>query len=154
LNDHLAGSEVAVDLLKHLEAEAVDLAPQLRALRQDIESDRQDLRALMQQLGIIESRVRKVGSWIAEKLGEVKLEADDEAGGSLRRLERLEAIALGIDGKSALWSSLQAAAAIAPELHGPDYERLLQRAAEQRQRVEVFRLAAAQAALVPPRPAE
>ena len=149
LNDHLAGSAVAVEILEHLEVEAADLAPHLRMLRTDIEKDRLELKKLMDRLGILESRVRKVGSWIAEALTEVKIEADDETGGALRRLERLEAVALGIDGKSALWSALNAAAAIASELRGPDYEQLVQRAAEQRKRVEVYRLEAANAALTP-----
>jgi hypothetical protein len=149
LNDHLAGSVVAVEILEHLEAEATDWTPHLGTLRIDIETDRQELKTLMDRLGIVESRVRKVGGWIAETLTEVKLEVDDEPGGALRRLERLEAVALGIDGKSALWSALNAAAAIAPELRGPDYQRLAQRAEEQRKRVEVFRLQAASSALTP-----
>jgi hypothetical protein len=149
LNDHLAGSVVAVEILEHLEAEATDLRPHLVQLRTDIEADRQELKALMHRLGISESRVRKVGGWILEQLAEVKLEADDESGGALHRLERLEAVALGIDGKSALWSALNAAAAIAPELRGPDYDQLARRAEEQRKRVEVFRLQAASSALAP-----
>lgn len=149
LNDHLAGSVVVLEILEHLEAEASDLKPQLRTLRTDIEADRRELEALMHRLGILQSRVRKVGSWIVEQLNEVKLEADDESGGALRRLERLEAVAVGIHGKAALWSALNAAAATAPDLHGPDYERLAQRAEEQRKRVEVFRLDAASSALAP-----
>ena len=131
LNDHWAGSGVAVEILEHLEAEATDLTPHLRMLRTDIETDRRELKTLMDRLGISESRVKKVGSWIAEQLTEAKLEIDDESGGTLRRLERLEFLALGIHGKSALWSALNAAAAIAPELRGPDYERLAQRAEDQ-----------------------
>jgi hypothetical protein len=114
----------------------------------DIEADCQELKALTGRLGISASRVRKVGSWITEKFAEIKLKVDDESGGSLRRLERLEAVGVGIDGKSALWSALAAAAAIDPDLLGPDYDRLKQRAADQRQRVEGFRLQAARSALV------
>jgi hypothetical protein len=149
LNDHLAGSIIAVEILEHFEAEATDLSAQIKKLRSDIETDRQELKTLMHRLGIPESRVRKVGSWIAEQIAEVKLEVDDESGGALRRLERLEAVAIGIHGKAALWTALNAAAAIAPELHGPNYEHLAQRAEEQRKRVEVFRLQAATAALTP-----
>ena len=149
LNDHLAGSVAAVEILEHLEAEATDLIPHLGRLRADIETDRQHLKNLMNRLGILESPVRKVGGWIVDKLNEVKLEMDDESSGTLRRLERLEAVAVGIHGKLALWSALNAAAAIAPELRGPDYERLAQRAEEQRRQVEVFRVQAACSALTP-----
>jgi hypothetical protein len=149
LNDHLAGLIVTLEIVENLELEAADLAPHVRALRSEIESDRQQLRTLMDRLGILESRTRKVGGWIAEKLNEVKLEVDDESGGPLRRLERLEAVALGIQGKSALWSALNAAAAIAPGLRGLDYEGLGKRAEDQRSRVEAFRLQAASSALNP-----
>jgi hypothetical protein len=67
----------------------------------------------------------------------------------LRRLERLEALALGIDGKSALWQALKAAAELAPELRQMDYEQLVERAQQQRSRVEMLRLQAARVALPP-----
>jgi hypothetical protein len=149
LNDHWAGSVVAIEILEHFEAEGTDLTPQLRVLKTDIEADRAELKKLMDRLGISESRVKKVGTWISEQLTEAKLEIDDESGGTLRRLERLEFLALGIDGKAALWSALNAASAIAPHLHGPDYEHLAQRARDQRRRVEVLRLEAACLALAP-----
>jgi hypothetical protein len=147
LNDHLAGSVVAVEILERLETEAADLAPDLRILRTDIERDRDELKTIMDRLAILQSRVRKAGSWIVEQLGEVKFEVDDDSGGPLRRLERLEAVALGIEGKAALWSALKAAAEVTPELRGTDYDRLEERAKEQRSRVEVFRLQAARTAL-------
>jgi chromosome segregation ATPase len=149
LNDHLAGSLIAVEIMEHLETEASDLMPDLAALKSDIEADRDQLRTLMDRLHIPESRVRKVTSWIAEQVTEAKFEADDETRGTLRRLERLEALAVGIDGKSALWRALNAAAEGAPELRGMDYEHLTERAQKQRNRVEILRLQAARLALAP-----
>jgi hypothetical protein len=147
LNDHLAGSVIILELLHQLTAEAPDLAPHLRLLKSEIEADRLDLKRLMERLGIVESRVRKLGSWIAEKLTEVKLEVDDESGGALRLLECLEAISLGIEGKNALWAALRVAAATSAELQILDYGRLAERAVEQRRIVETFRLQAAAAPL-------
>jgi hypothetical protein len=149
LNDHLAGSVVAVDLLERLEAADTDMTKSLAQLRTDIEADRRELQALMSRLGIVESRSRKVSGWLAEKLTQLKLRVDDRASGSLRLLESLEAVALGIDGKLALWRALKVAAEVASGLQGIDYERMTQRAEEQRQRVEVLRLEAAKAALAP-----
>jgi hypothetical protein len=54
-----------------------------------------------------------------------------------------EAVALGIEGKRALWRALAAAAEVSPAFQVADYERLTQRAEEQRQRVETVRLEAA-----------
>jgi hypothetical protein len=147
LNHHLAGSIVVLEILQHLEAEAADLAPHIAKLRTEIEVDHRDLKLLMHRLGISESRIRKVSGWIAEQLTEVALEVDDESRGALRRLERLEAVAIGIDGKLALWRALKAAAEVEPELRGPAFEDLSKRAEEQRRQVEVFRLEAASSAL-------
>jgi hypothetical protein len=122
------------------------LKPSLSALKKDIEDDREQLKGLMARLNITESRVRKAGTWIAESVAEVKLEVDDDSHGPLRRLERLEALALGIDGKVALWRALEATPPTGA-LAGVDFELLTRRGQEQRSRVEVLRLHAGRAAL-------
>jgi hypothetical protein len=90
----------------------------LGALKAEIEEDRDQLKTLMAKQQIEESRVRKAGGWIAERLAALKLGVDDDAHGRLRRLERLEALAIGIDGKIALWGALDAAASSNAELAG------------------------------------
>jgi hypothetical protein len=148
LNDHLAGSVVALELLEHL-AEAYPDTPAARVLtelRADIAADQQELKALMDRLQVTESLPRKAASWLAEKLSELKLRLDDLSGGPLRLLEGLDALAAGIEGKRALWWALSAATSVAPELQGPDYVHLAERAEEQQGRVEVVRLESAKAA--------
>lgn len=147
LNDHLAGSNVALEVLDHLAVEAPDLASSLASLKTNINEDRQQLLALMASLNIAESRARKAGSWIAERVAEVKLEVDDDQTGPLRRLERLEALEIGIEGKIALWRALNAISTNRP-LGELNYESLIRRGEEQRDRVEVWRLQAASNALV------
>jgi hypothetical protein len=88
-----------------------------------------------------------VSAWLTVKFIEVKLRFDDSARGPLRLLESLETVGLGIHGKLAMWHALNAAADNSPTLEGlVDYERLAQRAEEQRRCVEVVRLEAAKAA--------
>jgi hypothetical protein len=149
LNDHLAGSVAALDLLTHLQTlyAGTPFAGVLASLAADVAADRQELEALLGQLQIPVSRTRQVTAWLAEKLTALKLRLDDPAGGALRRLEALEAVALGIEGKRALWRALEAAAAEVSVLRGVDYARLSQRAEEQRQRVEAVRVTAATTAL-------
>jgi hypothetical protein len=148
LNDHLAGSVVALELLDHLEEDGAGTAQvsALAGVQADIEVDRQELEAFMAQLGIAVSAPRKATGWLVEKLSEVKLHLDDAGDGALRRLEALETLSLGIAGKEALWHALAAAAEAAPELRVLDYTRLGQRAATQRAVVEELRLRAAQEA--------
>jgi hypothetical protein len=147
LNDHLAGSNLALEIIDHLTKENPDLTPALTALKTDIYEDRHQLTTLMDRLNISESRIRKAGTWIAESVTEVKLDVDDDAHGPLRRLERLEALAIGIDGKIALWRALEAATGTIKALNGLDYERLVLRGQDQRARVEALRLQAARASL-------
>jgi hypothetical protein len=70
-------------------------------------------------------------------------------GSQLARLEKLETLALGIDGKRAIWHSLFAAAEEIPALRKVDLARLVQRAGDQRNRVEDLRVEAAREAFVP-----
>jgi hypothetical protein len=149
LNDHLAGSVVALELLDHLEAEGAGTAEAsiLADVHADIEADRQELEAFMTQLGIAVSGPRKATGWLVEKLSEIKLRLDDAGDGALRRLEALETVSLGIAGKAALWYALAEAAEAAPELNELDYARLARRAETQREVVERLRLHAAKEVL-------
>jgi hypothetical protein len=148
LNDHLAGSVAAIELLEYLEKAHADtaMARFFAELRADVEADRRELEALMDRLHIAKSLPRKVTAWLTEKVTQLKLRLDDPKGGPLRLLEALEALALGIEGKRALWRALAAATETDPRLQGVDYERLAQRAEKQRRRVEVARLEAARSA--------
>ena len=133
LNDHLAGAVAAVRLLESLEEVYEELRPRLSALRADIEADRLDLQALMARLDIGESQARKIGGWVAEQATALKMRLDDSADGPLRLFESLEFLSLGIAGKLGLWEALKAAAEVSPQLRCADYNRLIQRAIEQRQ---------------------
>ena len=147
LNDHLASADLALEIVDHLAAEAPDLASSLAALRREIGEDRSQLRLIMASLNIPESRVRKAGTWIAEQVAEAKLAVDDDPNGPLRRLERLEALSLGIEGKIALWRALDAVPAKGA-FGQINYEQLCRRGEEQRSRVEGWRLQAAADTLV------
>ncbi|HKG20564.1 MAG TPA: hypothetical protein VKC34_01580 [Blastocatellia bacterium] len=148
LNDHVAGSVVALELLELLEAAhaGTPLERFAAELRADVAADRQVLEEFMGQLNIARSRTRQATAWLTEKFTELKLRVDDPAGGALRLLEALEAVAIGIDGKRALWHALVAASEEAPRLRIVDYGRLIKRAEDQRVRVEEVRLLAAKAA--------
>jgi translation initiation factor IF-3 len=100
----------------------------------------------MDYLDVGESRTRKASALLAEKMTELKLQLDDPRGGPLRLFESLEALSLGIEGKRSLWIALAAAEKM-PSLKILDYQRLKQRAEEQRARVEALRIETARIAL-------
>jgi len=151
LNDHLAGSVVALELLDHLADLKQDPGRKqfFIGLRAEIQEDQAALQRLLQQVGGKESPMRKAAAWLTEKFGRAKLVLDDPGEGRLQLFEGLETLALGIQGKLALWRALAAVADRVPQLQGVDFVRLEQRAVQQHQRVEDQRLQSAQAALAP-----
>jgi hypothetical protein len=136
LNDHLAGSVAAIELLDDLIEHHSEDRP-FRDLRAEIQVDQDTLRDLVRKLGAKESAMRKAGAWLAEKFSRVKIgDADDSAG----LLQALEALALGITGKQLLWRSLAAIAPKFPALQGTDFSELETRAHDQFEWVEGLRL--------------
>lgn len=142
LNDHLAGSVAALELLDRLieGCEGKPLERFLRQLREDIHEDQEKLQELIEKVGASESAVRKAGAWIAEKLTRPKI---DLGGGSKQEIGvflALEALLLGITGKRSLWRALQSASKTVPALARLDYSGLEKRAIEQCEQVEARRL--------------
>jgi hypothetical protein len=146
LNDHLAGASAAFEVLDVL-AEVPGLEHWIRHIRAEIAEDRQELENLMITLQISRATVRQAAGWVSGRVAELKTRLDDRKGGDLQRLELLETLSLGIEGKRSMWAALQSASADDTTLRGPDYTRLAARALEQRQQVEVRRLKAAADAL-------
>jgi hypothetical protein len=142
LNDHLAGSVGALELLDRL-VEAYEGKPLerfLRDLRDDIHADQEQLKNLIEKLGATESSVRKAGAWLMEKLSRPKLDLGNESPDEFGLLLAMEAMVIGITGKRSLWRALQAASRNVPELARLDYAGLEKRAIEQCERVEAKRL--------------
>jgi hypothetical protein len=147
LNDHLAGSVAALELLDRL-VETYTGKPLerfFRELRDDIRADQGQLEELIAKLGITESTVRKAGAWIAEKFSRPKIDLEAESKADLGLFLALEALVLGITGKRSLWRALGAASRAVPELARLDYSGLEKRAIDQCERVEARRLEIARA---------
>ncbi len=150
LNDHLAGSVLALELMEHLERAHADapIAGFLAELRAEVAADQDELERLIERLDARESLPRQAAAWFAEKIARLKLQLDSRSSGPMGLFEGLEVLSLGIEGKHSLWRALSSIAHEAPPLQGVDYERLLRRAVEQRGQVEAERLAIAGAALL------
>lgn len=142
LNDHLAGSVGALELVDHLieTYKEKSIEQFFKDLRREIEADQDTLQDLIEKLGEKESAVRKAGAWVAEKLSRAKIRLSDSEKGQMGLLHALEGLVLGINGKRGLWTALAAAADTVPQLRELDYVRLEKRASEQCDRVEAKRL--------------
>jgi hypothetical protein len=146
MKDHLAGSIAVIELLNHLISgySQKPLEEFFRGLRREVSEDQEALRKLLHDLDAADSPVRNTAAFFSEKLDRVKLLLEDPTGGQLALLENLEALALGIEGKRALWRALGAVAEeVPPLLRNVDLKRLEERADEQRKRIEPHRIEAA-----------
>ena len=148
LNDHLAGSVAALELVDRLRrlSAGTDGEQLFVSLRTEIEEDQEIVKLLLRRVGGKESMVRKAAAWLTEKVGEAKLDLDDSGNGQLRLLEALETLGLGIHGKLGLWRALRVASSREPGIGELDLSRLERRARDQLDRIEAQRLLAARAA--------
>jgi hypothetical protein len=143
LNDHLAGSVMAVEMIEATLNHGHDtpLADFLKGLIVEIREDQEVLRSLLEGLKVKENPIKKAGAWVAEKVGRLKTSGSRE--GAMGRFEMLEALSLGIVGKLKLWIVLERVGPKYPELAAFDYSALQGRARSQHDRVEAHRVDAA-----------
>lgn len=150
LNDHLAGSVSAIELLDHLIKSHEDepLAKFLQELRTDIVADQDVLKKIVHRFNANESALRKAGAWLAEKVARVKVKLGRQSKHQLGLMEAIEVLILGVTGKQLLWRALNASIGSSPLLRGVDLAGLEERAIEQIERLETKRLELAREVLL------
>ena len=147
LNDHLAGSVAALELIERSSESNAErpLGVFLKTLHAEVEADQDVLRELLRRVGGGENPAKKAAAWLLEKVSRAKLNDHLVSYSPLSRLEELEGLVLGVRGKLALWDSLSALAD--ERFAGLDLEDLKARARAQLEDLERFRLEAAREAL-------
>jgi hypothetical protein len=142
LNDHLAGSISALELIAHwVEVHKGEpLGSFFVETEREIKADQDTLRDVMRILGIEESKVRQAGAWVAEKVGRARLIIAGDEPGSLGLVLTLEGLIMGVTGKKLMWAAL--AAAKLPPLNTYNFEQLQHRAEQQVERIEAERMTA------------
>ena len=142
LNDHLAGSVSALELIAHWAEvhKGEPLGSFFLEIEKEIKADQETLRDLMRTLGVEESKVRKVSAWAAEKVGRARMIIAGDEANSLGLVLTLEGLIMGVTGKKLMWRALSAAKL--PELKGYNFEELQRRAEQQVERIEAERISA------------
>jgi len=150
LHDHLAGSKFAIELLEKLKAEfpMSETGRMAREVLPGIEEDRRTLEKIIVKVGEISFNVYDAVGWLAERVSRIKLKHDDPQG--IGAFEAFETLALGILGKRALWQTLSVREKEDDRVLGPDYAVLLERAQEQFEKVNEYRLDLARTAFLQP----
>jgi hypothetical protein len=144
LNDHLAGSKAAMELVSSLgENSGTPLGEMLGRLGTEIDADRNTLEGIMASLGIEPSPMKQAAGWMLEKLSRIRFDEHLTGSAATSRLMQLETLSLGIEGKRLLWKTLAQVADAGASLDGVDLQELVARAETQRDWIEPFRLEAA-----------
>ncbi len=148
LNDHLAGSAAALELLERMRAanEGNEVGKTVAELHEAIKQDRASLETIMQTLDVGVSSLRQAGGQVVGKASRVKFDEWATGDRDLTLLLETEALALGIEGKMAGWCALKELPA--SRLNDVDLDGLIGRARQQRETVEKLRRDAARAAFV------
>lgn len=147
LDDHLAGATAGLALARRAARNNREhpVGVQLRRLVDELEYDRSVLLSLRRSLGLA-SPLKRIGALGMERVARLKPNGQLVGYSPLSRLEELEGLCAGIDGKLALWHALAAARAAHPALAELDTEALSARAERQRSGLEPARREAARAA--------
>jgi hypothetical protein len=142
LNDHLAGSISALELIAHwVEVHKGEpLGSFFVETEMEIKADQDTLREVMRGLGVEESKMRQAGAWAAEKVGRARLIIAGDERGSLGLVLTLEGLIMGVTGKKLMWRALVASKL--PQLNGYNFEELQRRAEQQVERIEAERMTA------------
>ena len=150
LQDHLAGAMGGVQLAQRMygQNKGTEFGEFLGRLAQDIEEDRQDLKAIMQRLGVSADPMKVAGAWAAEKAGRLKFNGSLLNYSPLSRVIEFEGLIMGVNGKLSLWNSLRAVASTDSRLDAEDLDRLIARAQEQIAGLREHHLMAAEAAFL------
>ena len=149
LNDHLAAATAAANLARRAAGtnEGTEYGRGLESVAEEIEDDRAALVGLMQRLSVGQDHLKTALAWSAEKAGRLKLNGQLRGYSPLSRLEEIEVLSLGVEGKLALWRALRRTHGSDPRLAGVDLDELIDRARSQRRRLERQRIRAADEAL-------
>ncbi|MFL5349906.1 MAG: hypothetical protein ACJ8AT_34445 [Hyalangium sp.] len=148
LNDHLAGSQVGLDVARRAEREnrGNPLGDYLASLIPELEQDRAMLLQVLRSLRVPRDTLKQSAAWVLEKLGRLKLNGRLMHYSPLSRFVELEGLCLGTQGRRSMWRALRRLARTEPHLARFDFEALVARTEMQLKALERWRLQAADTA--------
>lgn len=108
LNDHLAASIAALQLLERLVTTLHEpgMVKTLRTLHDDVRDEQGLVREMIAAGGGSESNLSQAVSWVGEKVSRLKIGPGESDPSGLMLFEALEAISVGFWGRRCLWSAL------------------------------------------------
>jgi hypothetical protein len=152
LNDHLAGSMIGVELARRARAEneGTPIGEYLGVLLGELREDRATLENVMLALGLTRDWLKEGVAWMGGKLGRLKLNGQLKSHSPLSRVEVLEGLCIGTEGRLALWRTLRRLARKDERLGRFDFGALIIRTEQHRRSLERLRQQAADEAFFEP----
>ena len=145
LNDHLAGATAGTELARRVAGSAQERAEHatLGDFAAEVAQDRAALLDIMAALGVAVRTYKVCAAWVGEKAGRLKLNGRLFTKSPLSRLEELELLRLGVEGKAAGWRTLRVLANTDERLDPVRLDELIARARRQAELLEDLRIRAA-----------
>ncbi len=133
LQDHRAGAAMGLKLAQRLRDENRGTTHEdfLTVLAQQIEEDVATLESIMERFDVDKSMLKTAGATIGEKLGRLKPNEHLTSYSPLSRLQELEMLRSGVQGKLALWDALFEVAGLDERLDAVQLGALVERAETQ-----------------------
>ena len=155
LNDHLAGAAAGIQLVERCRERdpESELGQMLQILLLEIRHDRDVLERVIRVLGGSPDTIKRGAALGAERVSSLRMWLPMIGPGSREsaRLEEIEVLSLGIEGKRLMWAALAQLSSADERLSGFAFPDLKRRARSQRDRLERFRLRLAAEAFGPPK---
>jgi hypothetical protein len=107
-----------------------------------IAEDVETFKSIMRGVGVRTNPLKTALAVAAERSGRLKLNGRLGSYSPLSRFEELEFLAMGIDAKKQMWTTLRDLAGLASRLPEMDFDGLIDRAKGQREELEPFRVRA------------
>ena len=133
LQDHRAGAEMGVNLAQRLAEENAGTPYEdfLTQLAREIEEDVLTLEELMDAFGVSKALLKTAGARVGEVLGRLKPNEHLTDYSPLSRVQEIEMLRSGVQGKLALWDSLYEVSDDDERLDGEGLQQLQARAERQ-----------------------
>jgi len=146
LQDHYAGSAAGIELFRRAAQQQSDpvARTELTSMVEEVENDRATLERFLAAVGTKPDPVKNAGAWLAEKLSRLKPNGELLHRSPLSDVIELEALRLAVEGKAAGWRVLRRLAEDEDDFDRSELDRLLSSAANQIDRLEKLRMAAAE----------
>jgi hypothetical protein len=146
LNDHLAGATGGALISRRSAGSnrGTKFGDRLQKIAAEIKEDRDTLLQVMRHVGAAPNPAKVLAVRLAERTGRyLKLNGRLLSYSPLSRVEELEALRIGVEGKQALWRTLKETRGTDSRLKGIDFDALAKRAERHRDDLEAMRLEAA-----------